>query len=143
MSMVKTYNLANNIGNRKWLNAVFTKHMDKTIQQFERLAQRQLDQQAIASADPQTIKFLKAIGTAMTATLSPRDIRNLAWYSHSPKQIVVTMPDNMNVPLVFLGVKAQKFFGMDLNQIKQTLTDMSIRAISKPKAHKSSPSYYD
>jgi hypothetical protein len=141
--LVKTHNLDDKVTNRKWLNAVFTKHMGKTIKEFERLAQKQLDQQAMAQADPQTIKFLKAIGTGMTATLSPRDVKHLAWYAYSPKKIVITMPDNLNVPNVFWGDKAAAHFGMSLEEIKQALVDMGIKQIKKPKAYKSSPSYYD
>lgn len=143
LQLVRIHNLEDKVTNRKWLNAVFTKHMGKNIREFERLAQKQLDQQAIAQADPLVLKFLKSIGSAMTATLSPRDIKHLAWYVYSPKKIVITMPDNLNVPNVFWGDKAVKYFGMDLDQIKQSLLDMGIKQIKKPKAYKSSPSYYD
>lgn len=43
--LVKTHNLEHKAINRKWLNAVFMKHMGKNIKQFETLAQNHLDQQ--------------------------------------------------------------------------------------------------
>jgi phage terminase large subunit GpA-like protein len=42
--LVKTHNLDDKVTNRKWLNAVFMKHMGKTIKEFETLAQDYLDQ---------------------------------------------------------------------------------------------------
>jgi phage terminase large subunit GpA-like protein len=42
--LVKTHNLEHKATNRKWLNAVFMKHMGKTIKEFETLAQYYLDQ---------------------------------------------------------------------------------------------------
>lgn len=42
--LVKTHNLEHKATNRKWLNAVFMKHMGKTIKEFETLAQDYLDQ---------------------------------------------------------------------------------------------------
>lgn len=143
-NMAQALNMQDRVSNHKWISTVFRKHMGKSMHEFELAAQREHHKTSLANATDQQKKLLKVMGNAMTARLSPRDVQNLAWYQHSPQKIVVLMPDNLGLPAVVLGTKTAQGMGLtDLQALKDFLTDMGIKQQAKPKAKKSTPSYYD
>lgn len=149
LSQAQALGLEKNLTTWKWINQEFKHRMGQSLVNFELAAQRGHHDAAAKAAPEDQKQLLNMISNQMTFKLSPRDVKDLAWYSplrklkNSSETIVILMPEDTNVPAAQITDSSVKALGMTWDKLKALLSRMGINQIAAPPAFKSRKPYYD
>jgi hypothetical protein len=143
LSQAQALGLEKNLTTWKWINQEFKHRMGQSLANFEMAAQRGHHDVAAKTAPEDQKQLLNMLSNQMTFKLSPRDTKDLKWYAHSPKKIIILMPGDTNVPAAMITDLSVQSLGMNMDELKALLSRMGIAQMKKPKVYKSTPSYYD